>query len=59
MTPVLQAGAVPPLYHPETLRAAFGHYLGTRAKAEEELGWQPRPSARGWLRRWPPLRQKS
>jgi dihydroflavonol-4-reductase len=33
---------VPPLYHPESLRAALTSYLGTRAKAERDLGWHAR-----------------
>lgn len=33
---------LPPTYHPETLRAALASYVGTRVKAERELGWQAR-----------------
>jgi dihydroflavonol-4-reductase len=47
MTPVSRVVAVPPLYHPETLRAALADYLGTRAKAERDLGWDPRPLSEG------------
>lgn len=38
---------VPPLYQPETLRAALASYLGTRRKAERDLGWHPRPLDEG------------
>lgn len=43
MTVVTQVVPVPPLYHPESLRSALASYLGTREKAERELGWRPRP----------------
>ncbi len=33
---------MPQTMHPETLRVALASYLGTRAKAERELGWRPR-----------------
>ncbi|KGN36212.1 NAD-dependent epimerase/dehydratase family protein [Knoellia subterranea] len=42
MTPVAAALPVPPTYHPESLRAALSSYVGTRAKAERELGWECR-----------------
>lgn len=47
MTQVAKVLPVPPLYHPETLRAGLATYLGTRAKAERDLGWHPRPIEQG------------
>lgn len=38
-----------PTYHPETLRAALASYVGTRLKAERELGWQARPLEEGLI----------
>lgn len=43
MTQVGRVVSLPATYHPETLRAALASYVGTRAKAERELGWHPRP----------------
>ena len=47
LTPL--AGVVPLQgnYHPESLRASLASYVGTRAKAERELGWQCRPLHEG------------
>lgn len=42
MTPVARLVPVPSTYHPETLRVVLVDYLGTRAKAERQLGWHPR-----------------
>ncbi|KGN34254.1 epimerase [Knoellia sinensis KCTC 19936] len=47
MTPIARVLPVPATYHPESLRAAFANYTGTRAKAERELGWTSRPLAEG------------
>jgi dihydroflavonol-4-reductase len=47
MTHVAKLVPVPPLYQPETLRAGLASYLGTRAKAERDLGWHPRPLSEG------------
>lgn len=38
---------LPELYHPESLRASLSSYLGTRARAERDLGWTPRPLDEG------------
>lgn len=40
---------LPPTYHPETLRAALASYVGTRLKAERELGWQARSLEEGLI----------
>lgn len=46
--PVNAVMALPPTYHPETLRVAAGvTYFGTDAKARSELGWEPRPLREG------------
>lgn len=42
MTQVVRVVPVPPLYHPESLRSALASYLGSRQKAERDLGWKPR-----------------
>jgi dihydroflavonol-4-reductase len=47
MTQVTRVVPVPPLYHPESLRSALASYLGTRQKAERELGWHSRPLDEG------------
>jgi nucleoside-diphosphate-sugar epimerase len=47
MTQLDRVTTIPPLYHPETFRAALASYMGTRAKAERELGWSPRPLDEG------------
>lgn len=42
--PVNAVIALPPTYHPETLRVAAGvTYFGKDAKARSVLGWEPRP----------------
>lgn len=40
--PLSRVARVPATYTPEALRVALASYLGTRARAERELGWQPR-----------------
>jgi dihydroflavonol-4-reductase len=40
---------LPPTYHSETLRAALASYVGTRLKAERELGWQARSLEEGLI----------
>ncbi len=47
MAQVSKVVPIPPLFHPETLRAGLADYLGSRAKAERELGWRPRPLSEG------------
>ncbi|HET8594071.1 MAG TPA: SDR family NAD(P)-dependent oxidoreductase [Intrasporangium sp.] len=47
MAQVSRVAPVPPLYHPESLRSALASYLGTRQKAERDLGWRPRPLDEG------------
>lgn len=47
MTQVTRVVPVPALYHPESLRSALASYLGTRQKAERELGWHSRPLDEG------------
>ncbi|MDN5796090.1 MAG: NAD-dependent epimerase/dehydratase family protein [Intrasporangium sp.] len=47
MAQVSKVVPVPPLYHPETLRSALASYLGTRQKAEHDLGWHARPLDEG------------
>ena len=47
MTPLARVVPLPPTYHPESLRAALADYLGTRAKAESDLDWHPRPLSEG------------
>jgi len=47
VTPLSRVVPLPPTYHPETFRAALASYLGTRAKAERELGWTSRPLSEG------------
>lgn len=42
MGPIVKVLPVPSMYHPESLRAAFASYTGTRAKAERVLGWSSR-----------------
>lgn len=46
-TQVSRVVALPPTYHPETLRAALASYVGTSAKAERDLGWLARPLDEG------------
>ena len=58
MTPVARVVPVPPMYHPESLRAALADYLGTRAKAERDLGWDPRPLSEGLAQTVAALREK-
>lgn len=43
VAPLSRVVPVPATYQAESLRAALTSYLGTRAKAERELGWDPRP----------------
>ena len=38
---------LPPGYAAETMRASLATYYGTSAKAQAELGWQPRPLEQG------------
>lgn len=46
--PINAVMALPPTYHPETLRVAAGAtYFGTDGKARSELGWEPRPLREG------------
>jgi dihydroflavonol-4-reductase len=40
---------LPNTYHPETMRAALASYVGTRRKAERELGWHARPLEDGLI----------
>lgn len=47
MTPIAAALPVPAIYHPESLRAALASYVGTREKAERELGWECRSLDQG------------
>lgn len=47
LTVVDKVVPLPPMYHPETFRVALASYLGTRAKAERDLGWHPRPLDEG------------
>ena len=48
MKPVNAVIALPPNYHPETLRVAGGTtYFASDAKAREALGWDPRPVEEG------------
>lgn len=47
MTQVTKVVSIPPLFHPETLRAGLADYLGSRAKAERDLGWHPRALSEG------------
>lgn len=59
MTPVASLVPVPPMYHPESLRAALADYLGTRAKAERDLGWDPRHLSEGLTQTVAALREKA
>jgi dihydroflavonol-4-reductase len=59
MTPVSKVVTVPSLFHPETLRAGLASYLGTRAKAEKDLGWDPRPLSEGLAQTVATLRKNS
>lgn len=47
LTPVAGLVPVPASYHPESLRASLASYVGTRAKAERDLGWECRPLSEG------------
>jgi dihydroflavonol-4-reductase len=58
MTPIARALPVPATLHPESLRAALASYLGTRAKAERELGWRVRPLSEGLDETVAALREK-
>lgn len=49
MTPLARITPVPATFHPETLRASLASYLGSRAKAERQLGWHSRPLAQGLM----------
>ena len=51
MTPVARMVPLPPMYHPESLRAALADYLGTRAK-------DPRPLSEGLAQTVAALREK-
>ena len=59
MTPVARLVPVPQMYHPESLRAALADYLGTRAKAERDLGWDPRHLSEGLTQTVAALREKA
>jgi dihydroflavonol-4-reductase len=58
MAHVTRVAPVPPLYHPESLRSALASYLGTRQKAELDLGWRPRPLDEGMAETVATLRQR-
>lgn len=58
VTPLSRLVPLPATYHPETLRAAFASYLGTRAKAERELGWTARPLSEGLAQTVAALREQ-